>query len=203
MIWIKLGIILTGFIYAGILPYVTKKTIQHIDIDLSTQTLSFLSNKNLYGKKYVKGYKRLLFATAILVYIFFWLLTEFYDLGKYELLMRYIDYSAALLTLLAFIPHNIQPYSLKHLKMTIQRLMHNLLAVVVFLVLPTLIVIFQITVLPKEQFLGVLGLIIIGITVLLTIFSIIKNGITGFTEIIFINGISVWSIVVTIITFLS
>ena len=73
MIWIKLGILLISFIYAGWLPYTVKKNIQHIDFDLNKYTLSFLSNKNLFGDTYVKAYKRLLFATAILNYLFFWL----------------------------------------------------------------------------------------------------------------------------------
>ena len=54
---IKLGILLVGFTYAGVLPYAVKRSIQYIDFDLKKHTLSFLSNKNLYGEKYVRAYK--------------------------------------------------------------------------------------------------------------------------------------------------
>jgi hypothetical protein len=202
MIWIKLGILLIGFTYAGLLPFSVKRSIQHLNFDLKKYTLSFLSNKNLYDKKYVSGYKRLLFATAILNYSFFWLLSKFYDLGENETFMRQIDYSFAFLTLLAFVPHNIYPYSFKNLGATCQRLLHNLLAIIVFLTLPVLIIMFQAVILPDIRFLGVSGLLLIGAVVLITGGSLVYNGINGITEILFINGISVWSIYVTINTFI-
>ena len=203
MMWIKLGILLIGFSNAALLPYSIRKALDHITFDLRNQTLSFLSNKALFGDKFVKGYKWLLFATAILTYTFFWLLTKFYDLGEYEKLLQYIDLGFASLVLLAFVPHNLQPYSLKSLTPTLQRIMHNLLAVVVFLSLPGLIITFQAAILPEIMFLGVSGMVIIGITVLSVVISILKNGINGATEVLFINGISLWTIYVTIVTFLS
>jgi hypothetical protein len=202
MIWIKLGILLIGFIYAGLLPYTVKKNIQHIDFDLNKYTLSFLSNKNLYGDTYVRGYKRLLFATAILNYLFFWLLSEFYDLGENERFMQQIDYSFAFLALLAFVPHNIYPYSRKNLASSIQRILHNLLAIVVFITLSALIIFFQVAILSDLHFIGVTGLIIIIAMILIVLFSIIRNGVNGVAEILFINGISIWSIFITIITFI-
>ncbi len=199
---IKLGILLVGFTYAGVLPYTVKRSIQHINFDLKKYTLSFLSNKNLYGKNYVRGYKQLLFATAILNYLFFWLLSLFYDLGENERFMRQIDYSFAILALLAFVPHNLYPFRWENLKTNLQRVIHNLLAVIVFLSLPTLIILFQTAILPELWFLGVSGLVIISGTVLITGISIIKNGVNGITEMLFINGISIWSIFVTIMTFI-
>ncbi len=198
---IKLGILLVGFFYAGVLPYSVKRSIEHIEFDLKKYTLSFLSNKSLYGKTYVRGYTRLLFAVAILHYLFFWLLSKFYDLGENERFMQYIDYSFAFLAMLAFVPHNIFPYSRKRILTSFQRFFHNVLAVVVFLTLPTLIILFQIAVLPNLRFLGISGLVIISGTVLVMIFSIVKSGVNGMTEMLFINGISIWSIFVTIITF--
>lgn len=197
---IKLGILLVGFTYAGVLPYTVKQSIQHINFDLEKYTLSFLSNKNLYGKAYVRKYKRLLFVTAILNYLFFWLLSSFYDLGENERFMQQIDYSFAFLTLLAFVPHNISPFSFRNLAASLQRLLHNLLAVIVFITLPILIVLFQVAVLPDLHFLGISGLIIIGCVVLVILISIIKNGINGVTEMLFINGISIWSIFISILT---
>lgn len=203
MIWIKLGILLIGFVYAGLLPYSIGKALNHVSFDLKNQTLSFFSNKSLYGEKFVKGYKFLLFATAILTYTFFWLLTRFYDLGEFEKLMQYIDLGFASLVLLAFVPHNLKPYSLKSLTPSLQRLIHNLLAVVVFFSLPLLIITFQVSILPEIKFLGITGMVIIGVIVLAVIFSFLKNGINGATELLFINGISLWTIFVTFITFLS
>ena len=200
---IKLGILLVGFTYAGVLPYAVKRSIQHINFDLKRYTLSFLSNKNLYGKKYVRAYKRLLFATAILNYLFFWLLSLYYDLGEYERFMRQIDYSFAVLALLAFVPHNIYPFRLENLKTNLQRVTHNLLAVIVFLSLPTLVILFQTAILSERWFLGVTGLVIIGGTILVTGISVIKNGVNGITEMLFINGISIWSIFVTAISLIS
>lgn len=117
--------------------------------------------------------------------------------------MQYIDLGFASLALLAFVPHNLKPYSLRNLSLFIQRILHNLLAVVVFLSLPALIVTFQVAILPESNFLGISGLAIIGITVLLVAFSILKNGVNGATELLFINGISLWTIFVTMVTFLN
>ncbi len=203
MIWIKLGILLIGFANAGLLPYSIGKALHHVIFDLKNQTLIFLSNKTLYGERLVKGYKVMLFTTGILTYTFFWLLTRFYDLGEFEKLMQYIDLGFASLVLLAFVPHNLKPYSLKSLTPTLQRLIHNLLAVVVFFSLPLLIITFQASILPELKFLGITGMVIIGIIVVGVVFSILKNGINGATELLFINGISLWTIFVTIITFLS
>ncbi|MGV8093190.1 MAG: hypothetical protein AB2L24_15130 [Mangrovibacterium sp.] len=202
MIWIKFGILLTGFLYAGLLPYTIKKALQHVIFDLSKQTLSFFSNKHLYSEKYNKGYKRLLFLSAILTYCFFWLLSQFYDLGEHEQFMKYIDYSFAILTLLAFVPHNMFPYNIKNPVTSLQRFVHNLLALNVFLLLPALIITFQVAIMQELRFLGISGLLIIVGVLLTTIFSVIKNGINGVTEILFINGISIWSIYVTILTFI-
>ncbi len=201
MIWIKVGILLIGFGYAGLLPYAIRKTLQHIEFDLKSQTLSFFSNKSLYDRRYRKAYKRLLFMMAILTYLFFWLLSWAYDLGEYEAFMRYIDYSFAFITLLAFVPHNLEPFSIRSLGKTVQRLMHNVLAVVVFLALPALIVLFQVGVLAGHRFLGIMGLVIIGMVLIATAASALRNGINGVTEILFINGISIWSLFVTLVTF--
>ena len=199
---IKLGILLVGFTYAGVLPFAVKRSVQHINFDLKKYTLSFLSNKSLYGKNYVRGYKQLLFATAVLNYLFFWLLSLFYDLGENGRFMRQIDYSFAVLALLAFVPHNIYPFKRDNLKTNLQRIVHNLLAVVVFLSLPTLVILFQAAILPELWFLGISGLVIIGGTIVVTGISVIKNGVNGVTEMLFINGVSIWSIYVTVNTFI-
>ncbi len=203
MLWIKLGIIITGFLYAGLLPYTIKNALQHIDFDPKRETLSFLSNKWLYGKEAQKGYRNLLFASAVLTYVFFWLLSKFYDLGEHEQFMRQIDYTVAVLAILAFSPHNILPYSLfKRPKTTLQRLLHNIFGGVVFVTLPLLIFFFQASILLQYKFMGITGLVMIVILVIMVGYSFLKNGLTGTSEILFINGISIWTIFVTIVTLL-
>lgn len=198
----KLGILLIGFVYAGLLPYTVRKTVLNIGFDLRNETLSFLSNKSLYARKYVRGYKRLLFVTAILTYVYFWLLSKFYGLGKNGFFLQLINYSFVFLTLLAFVPHNTIPYSKKAIWPTVQRLVHNILAVLVFITLSALIIIFQVGILPDMYFLGVSGLTILSVMILITAILSIRYGISGITEIIFINGISIWGVYVTIMTFI-
>ena len=202
MVWIKLGILIIGFIYAGLIPFTVRRVVRQIDFDLHEQTLSFLSNKTLYDKKFRRGYTRLLFVTAVLHYVFFWLLSKYYNLGEHETYMRYINYSFAFFTLLAFVPHNIRPYSFKRLSTTVQRLAHNLLAIFVFLSLPTLIILFQTAVIHAMPFMGIAGLILIGGTLVLTAIYIIRQGLNGISEIFFINGISFWTVFITIFTVL-
>ncbi len=202
MVWVKLGILIIGFVYAGLIPFTVRRVVRQIDFDLHQQTLSFLSNKTLYDKRYVRGYTRLLFATAVLHYVFFWLLSKYYNLGEHETYMRYINYSFAFFTLLAFVPHNIRPYSFKRLNTTVQRLVHNLLAIFVFLSLPTLIILFQTAVIHAMPFMGIAGLILIGGTLVLTAIYIIRQGLNGISEIFFINGISFWTVFITIFTVL-
>lgn len=203
MLWIKLGIMLTGFLYAGLLPYTLRKALHHIEIDLKHVTLSFLSNRELYGDRYLRAYKRLLFATAILNYSFFWMLSLYYDLGEYENFMRYLDYCFAVMTLLAFVPHNIQPLSFERLGKTFQRLLHNLLAILVFVMIPLLIFTFQVAIFPDNLVLAVGGMAIIGITITLTVWFIIIHYLNGIAELVFITGVSIWSIFVTLITFIN
>lgn len=84
-----------------------------------------------------------------------------------------------------------------------QRILHNVLAVVVFLTLPGLIITFQVIILSQFAFLGISGLLIIIITLVSMLLSILKNGLNGVTELLFINGIGIWIILATIFTFLN
>lgn len=202
MNWTKFGILLIGYITVGILPNAVKKNLQHVTIDIHKQTLSFLSNESLYGKQFERGYTILLFTMAILLYVFFILLTKYYDVGKYERLMRSITYTFASLALLAFVPHNIEPYSWHNLAPSLQRFMHNILAVVVFVSVVALIVTFQLSILKKLPFIGITGLSILGLVTLVMIYLLLSQGLNGVAEIFFINGISVWIIFVSISTVL-
>ncbi|HQQ81489.1 MAG TPA: hypothetical protein PLV18_08940, partial [Bacteroidales bacterium] len=120
----------------------------------------------------------------------------------HESYMQYLTYSFFFFTLLAFVHHNIRPYSFRRLSSTLQRLAHNMVAIVVFLTLPILIVLFQAAIIENMPFGGITGLVIIGLTVIITLISIIRQGVNGITEIFFINGISFWTVFVTIYTVL-
>jgi hypothetical protein len=202
MSWIKIGIIIIGALYVLILPYAVYKTIVRLGFDIRKYTLSYLSNSSLYDKKTVEGYTFLLLATAVLHYAFFWLLIRYYDLGEHRQILTWLDYSALFLTLLACIHHNMLPLSFKTLRKTLLRIGHNIFAVVVFLALPTLIIVFQSLIIDTHPVLGIVGFVIIGLTVLLTIASVIREkAINGIVEIIFILGISLWTIFITLATF--
>jgi len=203
MTWIKIGILIIGALYAILLPYIVYKTIIGIKFDPYTYTLSFLSNKSLYSKNTARGYTRLLLITAALHYMFFWLLTEYYFLGAEERYLKYIDYSSMAITMLGLLRHNMLPYSFKTLRAALQRAGHNIVAVLVFLLVPGLIIIFQILILDDHKLLGIGGLVIIGLTLVMLVYSIIKDGLNGIAELVFINGLSLWSIFVAIITLLS
>jgi hypothetical membrane protein len=86
------------------------------------------------------------------------------------------------------------------LRAAILRLGHNILAVIVFFVLPALIITFQALIVDDYKFLGIGGFIIICTVLGGLVLSIVKRGINGVTELIFITGISIWSIFVTVTT---
>lgn len=200
--FIKAGILIIGFVFAGILPYSLKKSLKHIEIDLKKYTLSFLTEKKIYGDKYLKNYRRLLFITAFLLYLFFWLLLEYYNVKKFKNILRIMDICVASLTLLAFVPYNMSPYSLKNISNTLQRLIHNILGLTVFISITILIISFQSIIIKKFVILGIIGFIIIFFTIISTLYVLIKDGLNGFTELSFINGISLWIITTTILTVL-
>lgn len=202
MIWIKLGILISGFLYAGLLPYTVRKSIKHIEYDPNIQTLSYLSIKGMYGDKFKKGYSSLLFSAAVLTYIFFGLLAEFYNLGGYEPFITYLNYCAFCFVILAFTPLNLEPYKLENARHNIKRFLHNTFAALVFITLVALIILFHLATMEKHPVFSIIGFCIIGITSILMLWSIIKNTLNGFSELLFINGVSIWSIYITIMTVL-
>lgn len=197
-----MGILIIGFIYAGFIPLTLRKVLRRLAFNLREETLSFLSDKTQYDKRIARGYTKLLLLTALLHYAFFWLLSRYYNLGEHETYMLYTSYTFAFMALLAFVPHNMKPYSFRNLSSTLQRAIHNLLAFVVFFTLPLLIVLFLTAVIHTYPIMAITGLVIIGITAILTAYSLFRHGLTGVCEIIFIVGVSFWTIFVTICTVL-
>lgn len=202
MNWIKFGLALISYVTVGLLPYAVKKSLQHVQLNLHEQTLSFLSNEQLYGKAFERGYTVLLFTMAILLYAFFWLLTKYYRLGKHDRLMRRITYTFAGLALLAFVPHNVEPYSWQSFGLSLQRLLHNLLAVVVFVSVPVLIASFQLSIIKQLRFVGIAGWAILCLVLAGMLYLLLTNGLNGIAELFFINGISVWIIFVSLASLL-
>lgn len=200
MTWIKIGILVIGALYAILLPYAVYKTLKAIKFDPKKYTLSFLSNKEIYSLRMAKGYTRILIATAVIHHVFFLLLTEYYFLEEDGRFLKIVSYSSFALLMLGLLRHNILPYSFKTLRATIQRLSHNIAAAVVFILLPLLIIIFQSLVIGDHLFLGVGGFIIIGLTLFVLLLYIIRHGLDGIAELIFINGLSSWSIFVAAVT---
>lgn len=113
-----------------------------------------------------------------------------------------MDICVASLTLLAFVPYDMSPYSLKNISNTLQRLVHNILGLTVFISITILIISFQSIILKKFVILGISGFIIIFFTIITTLYGLIKDGLNGFTELSFINGTSLWIITTTILTVL-
>ncbi len=58
MIWIKLGILIIGFIYAGFIPLTLRKVLRKLAFNLHEETLSFLSDKSQYDKRIARGYTK-------------------------------------------------------------------------------------------------------------------------------------------------
>ncbi len=79
------------------------------------------------------------------------------------------------LVLLAFAHHNIVPFRLKNLYMNAIRIIHNVLAVIVFISLPVLMVKFDLYLISDRTIPAVLGLALVGLTITGTIVSLIKN----------------------------
>lgn len=202
MFWIKLSILIIGFSYAVILPYTIYKVMKSLEFNPRTHTLSYISIKEIYGKKYHTGYTYLLFLAAILNYAFFWLLTEIYDLYEFDDIVKYIDSSCFFLVILSFIPFNLVPYKKENIRYNLKRIFHNIFAAFVFVSLTILIIIFNLILLGRFPLLSIIGFIIIGITMILLFIDVKRNSITGFSELLFIDGLSLWSIFVTVFTVL-
>ncbi len=104
------------------------------------------------------------------------------------------------LVLLAFAHHNIVPFRLKNLYMNAIRIIHNVLAVIVFISLPVLMVKFDLYLISDRTIPAVLGLALVGLTITGTIVSLIKmKKLTGVTEITFVIGICLWNILSAIL----
>lgn len=202
MFWTKFFFLLIGFLFAGLLPFTLYRVVNSLEFNLRKQTLSYISIKEIYGKKYQRGYTYLMFFTAIICYLFFILLADIYDLHEFETVIRQIDYCFLCLVVLAFIPFNVIPYGKGNFLPNVKRVLHNIFAVFVFLSFAILIILFNIALFDTYRLLSIVGFVIIAVTLVLLLVEMRKNAITGISELMFINGLSIWCIVVVFFTVL-
>jgi len=197
--WLDIFIVVICLLSSLIIPVIITYKIKSIRFNPENETLSFLSNKRLFGKKMSEGYTEVLFVTGILSFAFFWLLVEKLHFVDDQSIWKWMIISIGSLILLAFAHHNIIPYKWKYLYENFIRTLHNILAVVVFIALPVLIVKFDIFLFNERFAASLTGMGVIGITIIATIFTLIKKKkLTGITEITFITGICLWNIITTI-----
>jgi hypothetical protein len=144
-----------------------------------------------------------LFLIAFLTLIFFWLLTEKFELRGHQKIMKWLSYSVSLLVLLAFFPHNIARFKWHNFNQSVIRILHNLSAILVFFSISMLVITFQIEILPENRFAGIVGLVIIGSTLISMLLFMIHNQVNSITEEIFIFGICCWEIFILIMVLLN
>ena len=193
--WKDILILVICLLSSVILPIMIYESLRKIRFNPEKETLSFLSNHKLFGKKMSEGYTEVLFVTAILTFFFFWLLLKKLDFQSDQSIWEWIIISIGSLILLAFARHNADPFNWHNLYMNIIRTLHNILAVIVFISLPVLIVKFDLFLLKGERIAAITGLVLIGLTIAATLFTLFKmRKLTGITEISFIMGICLWNI---------
>lgn len=194
--WKDILIIFVCLLSSVILPLMIYESLKKIRFNPEKETLSFLSNHKLFGKKMSDGYTEVLFVTAVLSFFFFWLLIRKLNFQNDQTIWEWIIISLGSLILLAFARHNTDPFNWRNLYQNIIRTLHNILAVIVFISLPVLIVKFDLFLLADNKITAISGLIITGLTIAGTLFSLFKlRKLTGITEISFISGICLWNIV--------
>jgi len=107
------------------------------------------------------------------------------------------------MALLAFVPHNMEPYSFRNLSSTLQRAISQLAGLVwSSLPYPYWIVLFSTAIIHTYPIMSIIGLVIIGHHGYSNSFLYRRRGLTGICEMIFIVGVSIWTIFVTIWTVL-
>nr|NQU89152.1 DUF998 domain-containing protein [Bacteroidota bacterium] len=192
---INISILSISALSSIIIPFIIYHRVRDIHFDPRKETLSFMSNRSLFGKKMSEGFTEVLFVTGILTFAFFWLMIRKLGFANDHKIWEWLIISTISTILLAFAHHNIIPFRIRNIYPNIIRIIHNILAVIVFISLPILILWFDRFLLPDKKLIAIAGIFIIGATIMATVISIIvKKKLTGITEISFVIGISVWNI---------
>lgn len=188
-------IIIISLLSSIIIPYIIYRKIKSTKFDPEKETLSYLSNKTLFGRKMSEGYTEVLFALAIFTLVFFWLLIKKLNFTADHAIWEWLIIAIFSLILLAFAHHNMVPFKRQNLYLNIIRIIHNLLAAMVFISLPVLMIRFDHYFYQAHEIVSLVGYIVVAITLIATLSAIIiMRKMTGIAEMIFIIGISLWNI---------
>lgn len=201
--WIDLGIIVITLLSSLMLPYIVYDRIKTISFNPENQTLSYLGNRRLFGKKMSEGYTEVLFVIAILTLGFFWLLIHKFNFTNHNVIWEWLILAVVSIILLALVHHNMQAFSRKNFYLNLIRILHNVVAVLVFISLPVLMYKFDVFLFHTRQVVAVMGYCIISCTIVAVVASvIIKRKMTGVSELVFIAGISAWNLITGIVSLL-
>lgn len=195
---LKAGLFITSFLYAGLIPWFLKKTIREKQLDCHLNTISFLSNREYFDKITARKYSFHMLLLATFSMLHFWLLAKHYNLGEHDSLISVIGFCYINFLMLALLPHNKRPFELKNIGYNIVRTLHLLASVVTFLSLLATMFVFQYLVIEAHPFLGWSGMLITFGTFAGTLIAMLKRGVNVNSEVVFINGVCMWSIYTTL-----
>lgn len=162
--------------------------------DSASMSFSFLSNESLYGVQNARRYRRFVLIAGVVIMVFFHLLITKFDVGDRTFLLRSINWIGILIFALALTPHNMTTMRSRNWLRFAQRMAHNLLALLVFCGIPAAIIGYQIEVIKIDPLYGKIGLILAGFNTATALFTFFRRGITAFSEMVFMIGISVWAL---------
>jgi len=170
-------------------------TMKKLDgFDIKSMTISFLSNSSNYGNHMARKYKGILFISSAVFSVFFHLLVVKFDFQHNNDFLTIVNWICVLIVALALIPHNNQPFNSENRYMVLQRVFHNTLAFIVLTGIPASIILYQLLVIQIDPVYGRTGLLIASVNTLATIITFFRNGITALSEVVYISGVSIWSL---------
>lgn len=198
--WIDAGILISGTL-TSVVPVImlVDQIFKQKNFNFDKLTFSFLSNKDLFGKKTAIGFRRALIGFALFAMVYFELMTEKFGLEGYERMGRALSVFLIGLLLLAFIPHNNLPFKRKYWFHNCLRVMHNLVALVVFLALPDALFLYQFAFVDINPTLGNIGLIFGVISMLVSIVAFFRYKISGIFELMHMISMGAWILFTAIV----
>jgi hypothetical protein len=162
--------------------------------DFESMTISFMSNSKMYGNDMARKYKRIVFVSSLVFMVFFHLLVRKFEFQHNEELLTIVNWICILLFALALIPHNKLPLNSENKAKVIQRVFHNALALIISLGIPASMILYQLLVIQVDPVYGRTGLYIVSFNTLATLITFFRKGITATSEVVYISGVSIWSL---------
>lgn len=162
--------------------------------DFHAMSISYLSNSKIYGNYMARKYRSILFVSSVVFMVFFHLLVIKFEFQHNGELLTIVNWICILLFALAFIPHNRMPLNSENKYMVFQRVFHNTVAFIVFIGIPSSIILYQMLVIQVDPVYGKTGLYIASFNTIATIVTFFKKGITAISEVVYISGVSIWSL---------